>query len=397
MPAPAAAITALRESHVSRSGYRLLSPSGDPQPLGVASTIVFGPAEDRRIALSDASGFKGLPLEALVLLYENRQLNWADYMKVCVAKSAEFNREFPNIAHRDYQPVKDYLEGTTKGLEGLESTVASGGNPECDEIFSLVAKVKAGTKRKALDAIEAYELPTMDRSSILCVKGSKGLVSLRRSALMAFRKVAGPDGKGAPEHTRSGSASASASRAPSRVPTASMSRTPSGSASAAAKDPKRIPIIVVPSAPQATITLINAKDFLVENRWVPVEEKRKAGESVKPQSVMIERDAKNTPPGLPRQYLVVDSVSRLAAADWSRVVAVFVTGQAWQLKGWKWKEPVEIFHHVKGFCLKLRGDPLPPAIAQWNVKILEIHPNQRHLDMHTSYEFWRQIDSVLRK
>jgi hypothetical protein len=43
-------------------------------------------------------------------------------------------------------------------------------------------------------------------------------------------------------------------------------------------------------------------------------------------------------------YRVVDNPGRLSAAEWDRVVAVFVQGPAWQFKGWPWDgNPVQIF------------------------------------------------------
>ena len=43
-------------------------------------------------------------------------------------------------------------------------------------------------------------------------------------------------------------------------------------------------------------------------------------------------------------YRVIDNPSKLTHADWDRVVAVFVMGQAWQFKGWPWDgNPTVIF------------------------------------------------------
>lgn len=47
-------------------------------------------------------------------------------------------------------------------------------------------------------------------------------------------------------------------------------------------------------------------------------------------------------------YRVVDNPGRLSAAEWERVVAVFVQGPAWQFKGWPWDgNPVQIFANSK--------------------------------------------------
>jgi parafibromin len=48
--------------------------------------------------------------------------------------------------------------------------------------------------------------------------------------------------------------------------------------------------------------------------------------------------------GLTVPYRVIDNPAKLTNADWDRVVAVFVMGQAWQFKGWPWDgNPTQIF------------------------------------------------------
>ena len=52
--------------------------------------------------------------------------------------------------------------------------------------------------------------------------------------------------------------------------------------------------------------------------------------------------------GLTVPYRVIDNPAKLTNADWDRVVAVFVMGQAWQFKGWPWEgNPTVIFSKSK--------------------------------------------------
>jgi parafibromin len=52
--------------------------------------------------------------------------------------------------------------------------------------------------------------------------------------------------------------------------------------------------------------------------------------------------------GLTVPYRVVDNPAKLSHAEWDRVVAVFVMGQAWQFKGWPWDgNPTVIFSKSK--------------------------------------------------
>lgn len=43
----------------------------------------------------------------------------------------------------------------------------------------------------------------------------------------------------------------------------------------------------------------------------------------------------------------MDSVAHFKQSDWDRVCCVFVAGQLWQFKGWKWEKPVELFSNGK--------------------------------------------------
>jgi parafibromin len=68
--------------------------------------------------------------------------------------------------------------------------------------------------------------------------------------------------------------------------------------------------------------------------------------------------------GLTVPYRVIDNPSKLTNADWDRVVAVFVMGQAWQFKGWPWEgNPTVIFS--KGMSKLLILNMEPPSITRW--------------------------------
>jgi len=95
----------------------------------------------------------------------------------------------------------------------------------------------------------------------------------------------------------------------------------------------------VPAALTAHLTLYNALDFLELGTFISSIDKRSAS-SKKPGSVTIKSFADKS-----RAYEVIDSTQKLKEQDWERVVAVFALGQQWQFKGWKWSEPVELFHH----------------------------------------------------
>jgi parafibromin len=126
------------------------------------------------------------------------------------------------------------------------------------------------------------------------------------------------------------------------------------------------PIIIVPAALTTHLTLYNAQDFLEQGVFVSSIDKRNV-QSKKPTSVQIKSFADKS-----TVYEVIDSAQKLKEQDWERVVAVFALGQQWQFKGWKWSEPVELFHHVRGFYLRFDDDGPVDAVKKWNMKVLTV-------------------------
>lgn len=88
-------------------------------------------------------------------------------------------------------------------------------------------------------------------------------------------------------------------------------------------------------------------------RYVSVTEKRNQGAS-RENEILLQRhkrgkeNVSNVVADITVPYRVVDNPSRLSPAEWERVVAVFVSGPAWQFKGWPWDgSPVHIFANSK--------------------------------------------------
>ncbi len=112
------------------------------------------------------------------------------------------------------------------------------------------------------------------------------------------------------------------------------------------KDSSWVPIIIVPAAPTALITMFNVRDFLQNSAFIPTSEIKKKTSSSKESSIVVERSDSRD---LQRSYQIIDNPSRLSLEDWNRVAAVFVQGPAWQFKGWKWENPVDVFQN--GICI----------------------------------------------
>ncbi|GAA6017522.1 hypothetical protein JCM10207_008254 [Rhodosporidiobolus poonsookiae] len=172
------------------------------------------------------------------------------------------------------------------------------------------------------------------------------------------------------------------------------------------------PIIIISPSSTALITMHNVKHFLEEARFLPSDEARAlaatgggggyAGEDVvQVNHARSTSSAGTTAETRKARYFVVDGVEALSKFGgagkldeaWDRVVCVMTTGQEWQFKPYKWKEPKELFHHVKGVFPQWTTEPPNAKIRSWNVNELRIDPHKRHIDKSTVAEFWRSLEA----
>nr|CCA17597.1 parafibrominlike protein putative [Albugo laibachii Nc14] len=149
---------------------------------------------------------------------------------------------------------------------------------------------------------------------------------------------------------------------------------------------KGTPIIVVPAGFSDLFTMYNVKDFLQDGVYVPISQKKEQGLR-KDHAFTIAKEYN----GEEFVFKVVDSVNRFRDKEWSCVVGVLVSGQTWQFKGWKWAFPLQVFKRVCGIHIHRQGSQLSEEIKKWDVKILMIHPDKRHLDKVAAKEFWRYL------
>ena len=163
------------------------------------------------------------------------------------------------------------------------------------------------------------------------------------------------------------------------------------------KRESRTPIIIVPAALTAVITLLNAKEFLQDDRYLTTSDANTQAVG----DILIQRRKVEigTSKFFTVPYRVIDSPAKLRPNDWNRVVAVFVAGPQWQFKGWPGLSidgsPVEIFVKISAFHLKFLESPLEPNIKKWNVTILEISKTKRHLDKVAVNKFWEITDKSM--
>ena len=96
------------------------------------------------------------------------------------------------------------------------------------------------------------------------------------------------------------------------------------------------------------------------------------------------------------------------------MVAVFTTGQVWQFRGYKWREPQELFGHVLGIYVGERGGPVPAEVKGWGSGVKSffvdrwderghgagvdqnLREGRRWRDREVVEEVWRTIEAYMR-
>ncbi|XP_063723200.1 parafibromin-like [Symsagittifera roscoffensis] len=177
----------------------------------------------------------------------------------------------------------------------------------------------------------------------------------------------------------------------------SSSRSPS---SAPQKRVSKTPIIILPGGSSSLISIFNAKDILQDLRFVSSEQKRQEG-TRRDAEVLLHRSKAIGGQSVSVPYRVVDLPSKLTMEEWDRVVACFVQGPAWQFKGWPWLapdgSPTEIFLHMKAFYMQWDDLPIDKNVQKWDVHILKLSRNHRHLDRAVILKFWEALDKWVGK
>jgi parafibromin len=173
---------------------------------------------------------------------------------------------------------------------------------------------------------------------------------------------------------------------------------------------KRVdPIIMLSPSASSLLRMSNIKSFLDNGVFVPFDHSELASFSAanllhltRPLKRLGER---------PFRFILVDSPEQFKPEYWNRVVAVFTTGQTWQFRGYKWREPQSLFENVLGIYVGEKGQPVPSEVKSWgsNVKTFavdrwderahgkdvlpETRASRRWKDRETVEEIWRAIEN----
>ncbi|CAN0423693.1 unnamed protein product [Ascophyllum nodosum] len=282
------------------------------------------------------------------------------------------------------------LELRAKRLSHKRNTIVSVGDESADT--SVDPKFLDADKAIVAE-IRSKEISFANRNSILRKEGKSFKFALefynqvrRKEKDQARESVDASYGK---RKTREARQSSSSSRGASSSSGSAAGR--AGGGPAEGELAGVTPVIIVPNVLSSLVTLHNVKDLLEDGRFVTPTEKKEKGER-KPSEVVIERTNSQ---GKLMKYRFIDNATRLHPKEWKACVCVLVQGAAWQFKGWQWEQPVSLFQNVLGVHLKFDDVRVNEKVAQWNVRVLEVHKHKRHMDTGAFLEFWRLLDEFM--
>lgn len=145
-------------------------------------------------------------------------------------------------------------------------------------------------------------------------------------------------------------------------------------------------IILVPRTNQSRVNITNVKHFLNDGVWEPpTADPRKIEDSiVHKHSVTMHSTT----------YEIVAKEDLLKEDDWSRVVAIFLCGKAWQIKNYRPNDAAHLFANTCGIYVHWKHEQVPPEISNWRIRKFQIDQATRHGDATVVDNIWREIEQA---
>ncbi|KAF8602746.1 CDC73-domain-containing protein [Ceratobasidium sp. AG-I] len=398
-------LDALRDATSNNRPITFLEGSTPASSLGPATTHIVlspdvtapktAPTRFRRSASSNATDPQISPrdfvsLEALFLVWSLKAASASDYMRQA--------RAVPGyVAVTERRNIVEWLEGKRAEHDNIVPIGGASrtppGSPRRQSQSPSKPSATAATSSHSAPRREKREHPFNQADFDVCKRIKLQEIELRdRNSVLRGAKV----------NNFSNVKGLIQARQKTKEPAAgtAAAATPRPDAKVGAKKAKNMhPIIVIPSSPTSLITMYNVKKFLEEATFEPSEVAKarmiREGNLKAEDVLMILRRRTETEQTV--KYIVVDSVEALSkfamggGGDvWDRVVCVLTTGQQWQFKPYKWSEPRQLFHNVKGMYIKWKNDS--SQVKDWNVSTLEIDQHRRHVDKQVVASFWRELE-----
>ena len=161
------------------------------------------------------------------------------------------------------------------------------------------------------------------------------------------------------------------------------------------------PIILLSPSASSLLRMSNIKSFLSDGVFVPADS---SAASAATNMVNITRLLPSIDGARPTRFVLVDSPEQFKPDYWSRVVAVFTTGQAWQFKSYKWQTPQDLFSHVLGIYVGWRDEQVPESVKGWGRGVVSVAVEKwrgegapRWRDREVFESLWGRIEESMRR
>ncbi|KAJ8607679.1 hypothetical protein MRB53_040142 [Persea americana] len=356
---PAEALSNTTDS-ISQATHLYL-PTSQPQCLLLSTPTRF---------FSDSGGTKThIDLRSIYFAFRHRDSTPNDY----IAAISETNNTLPEaqkiraLVFIERLELGEYLDGNADAVDHIEplapSQSAAEAAAQADATIPVIGQTGTAAQQKTADgrpgktidarlaAIYSGERKLGDHNSILRgIKPTDFSHVRKHSELFLGRR----------KHPSQVNARPS-SKMPNRpMPAPSKPLVP---AQSAIGNKRSDPIILLSPSASSPLRLTNVKSFLDEGLFVPADHAQ-----LSTQTTANLLHITRTLPSLsdrPFRFIIVDSPDQFKPEYWSRVVAVFTTGQTWQFRGYKWRDPRELFAHVQGIYIGEKGLPTPNEVKGW--------------------------------
>ena len=154
------------------------------------------------------------------------------------------------------------------------------------------------------------------------------------------------------------------------------------------------PIILLSPSASSLLRMPNIKSFLSDGIYTPPDSTLTSSANI----LHLTRTLPSISPN-PLRFILVDSPDNFRPDYWSRVVAVFTTGQTWQFKNYKWQSPAELFSHALGVYVGWRGEVVPDTVKGWGRGVLSVQidkGSQRWRDREVVEDVWSAVEGRMK-
>ncbi|KAF1960743.1 CDC73-domain-containing protein [Byssothecium circinans] len=160
-----------------------------------------------------------------------------------------------------------------------------------------------------------------------------------------------------------------------------------------------LPIILLSPSASSLLRMSNVKSFLEDGVFIPANTTETTSSNFLQMSRLLPSIS-----SAPMRFILVDSTAMFKPTYWSRVVAIFTTGQSWQFKSYKYPNPIELFAHYPGIFVGWEGEQVPDQVSAWGRGVMGVKVDKwmgsekgRWRDREVVERIWGRIEEGMRR